>query len=368
MNHKNLDEILQQYIDRFDELNARDGNDEGYKWRAESWFKSQWDIDAIDFPKMFISAMKETSNLIDNATVQPIGGIRMLLKQDDEIEFVRACFKKLFSEDNGDIDQRQNRVDEFIEEINSHIEKYVSGSWKYPQSRGSVIYYLNLWRPEENYIFKSTEATNWANCIEYGDDFGSGTSFSLKKYYRMCDELLEELKKREDLLELNTQRVAADAKGFDDQLHILVYDVIYCANTYLFYNDIHIEKTSTKERIHKASVRDKIEKIQEDIAEKQHQIQKLGELLPLPDLTGKTVNHKAFGQGTVDAITNGMLLISFGAGEKKFKYPDAFSAGFLQIDNQEYTELFQSNANIEKQRTDLEKQIKNLEYEIKRVE
>jgi hypothetical protein len=129
---------------------------------------------------MFIKSMQEISNLIDNATVQPIGGIRLLLKQEKEVEFVRQSFRNLFCEDGGDLDKRQERIDEFIDTVNAKIEKYVNGSWKYPQSRNSVIYYLNLWKPEENYIFKSTEATAWANCIEYGDDFGSGKSTLLE--------------------------------------------------------------------------------------------------------------------------------------------------------------------------------------------
>ena len=90
--------------------------------------------------------------------------------------------------------------------VNARIEKYVSGSWKYPQNRNSVIYYLNLWKPEENYIFKATEAVAWANCIEYGDDLGSGKPFSLKKYYKMCDELLDEIKDNQELLNLHAKR------------------------------------------------------------------------------------------------------------------------------------------------------------------
>lgn len=89
MDRENLNKILEQYIARFDELNEISGNDEGYKWRAESRFKKYWNLEAPDFAEMFINSMQETSNLIDNATVQPIGGIRLLLKQENEVESVR---------------------------------------------------------------------------------------------------------------------------------------------------------------------------------------------------------------------------------------------------------------------------------------
>lgn len=155
---------------------------EGYKWKAVTIFQKYWDIESDNFPQMFADALKDTSNLIDNATVQPIGGIKMLLSHEEEVEFVRAAFDELFSDDNGDLEDRNDRINSFMDKINKKIDTYVSGSWKYPQSRASVIYYLNLWRPEENYIFKSTEATDWANCVEFGGDFCSGVTFSLAEY------------------------------------------------------------------------------------------------------------------------------------------------------------------------------------------
>ena len=85
MNTHNLNLIFEQYISHFAELNDVDGNDEGYKWRAESCFVEHWDIDAEDFVSMFKASTKEMSNLIDNATVQPIGGILLLLKQPNEV-------------------------------------------------------------------------------------------------------------------------------------------------------------------------------------------------------------------------------------------------------------------------------------------
>lgn len=143
VNHENLTKIIEQYVSRFDELNARDGGDEGYKWRAETCFKRHWDIDAEDFPEMFRLAMSETSNLIDNKTVQPIGGISNLLKNPEEIEFVRTCFRHLFSEDEGNLTARQDRIETFMEKVNSRINKYNPGTWKYLQAFNNVLYYLN---------------------------------------------------------------------------------------------------------------------------------------------------------------------------------------------------------------------------------
>ena len=44
-------------------------------------------------------------------------------------------------------------------------------------------------------MFKSTEAKAFADCYEFGEDIGSGQTFRLDVYYRMCRELVDEIKK-----------------------------------------------------------------------------------------------------------------------------------------------------------------------------
>lgn len=330
MYEKNLSSILEQYIKRFDELNDPNGDDEGYKWRAVSCFKEHWNIDATDFTTMFKNSIKDLSNLIDNKTVQPLGGILMLLNHPEEVEFVREAFRKLFSDDYGDIDARQGRIYDFMEAINARIEKYASGSWKYPQQINNVIYYLNLWRPEDNYIFKATEATDWANCIEFGEDFGSGETFSLRKYYRMCDELLNEVSKNSEIIKLHSARFKKEARGYDDQMHILVYDIMYCSYHHGFYTSAVAATTSTKKRIENAKLRLACEQEKlrlEQLTSRKENI--ISELKTTIDLTGIQVSHKLWKSGTVLTHCANGLEIEFAIGIKKFQYPNAFIDGFL---------------------------------------
>lgn len=333
MNATNLQLILDQYINQFDYLNDVDGHDEGYKWRAESCFVAHWDIDAEDFPAMFKAAMSETSNLIDNATVQPINGITMLLKHNDEVEYVRECFRDLFSDDGGNLEARLDRIDAFIQKINVKIDQYAHGSWKYPQKRNDVIYYLNLWRPEENYIFKATEATDWANCIEFGDDFGSGESFSLAKYYRMCDELLAAVSQNDEIMRLHSLRFEKEAFGFDDELHILVYDIMFCAHNYNFYNKAVISTTSAKARVNLAKTKEKIAMLEETLRQTKEELDVAQSKASVPiEMVGQMVTHKVFKEGKILAQIGDVQLIAFGVGEKKFQFPQAYIGGFLKAD------------------------------------
>ena len=364
MHKKNLSLIFEQYIKRFDELNDPNGDDEGYKWRATSCFKEHWDIDATDFTAMFKNSIKDLSNLIDNKTVQPLGGILMLLNHPEEVEFVREAFRKLFSDDYGDIDARQARICDFIEEVNAHIEKYASGSWKYPQQINNVIYYLNLWRPEDNYIFKATEATDWANCIEFGEDFGAGETFSLRKYYRMCDELLNEVSKNSEIIKLHSARFKKEARGYDDQMHILVYDIMYCSYHHGFYTSAVAATTSTKERIKNARIRVDSEQKEMELKQLTHEKDLITAALEKPiDLTGTEVYHKLWKVGKVVTHSANTLKIEFSIGLKKFQYPQAFMDGFLIEKDSNLLKKIEKECQQLETLKRLDKQIKNAENE-----
>ena len=101
-------------------------------------------------------------------------------------------------------------------------------------------------------MFQAGPAQSWANCVEYGDDFGTGKKFSLEKYYKMCDELREELLDREDILNMHGKRMAREAKGFDDQLHLMVFEVQSCAESCQLYAGMGLGRVSKKERIQRA--------------------------------------------------------------------------------------------------------------------
>ena len=363
MNKTHLNKILEQYIERYDELNEIDGHDEGYKWRAEACFKENWNVDAEDFPTMFKNSFKDMNNLIDNSTVQPVGGILMLLNHQEEIEIVRECFKGLFSEDNGDLELRQHRIDNFTHKINERIEQYVQGSWKYPQQRNNVIYYLNLWKPEDNYIFKATEATEWANCIEYGDDFGSGNSFSLKKYYKMCDELLEELKHNETIMHLYNERMKT-IDNFNDNGHILVYDIIYCAKAYNLYKNIPtLKKLSTKQRMKLAELSEKREFLLEKFTELSLELEKISSEISLPDVSGEKVTHAKWGSGTVITCSGNIVEVEFADRVKKLQYPDSINK-FLIMSNNKYSALFSEYMQNKEEKQALERELNCVKREL----
>lgn len=373
MNKKNLSLVFEQYIENFDYIIDPETHNETYKWKAVQQFQKAWNIDAEDFADMFKKAMSEKSNLLDNSAVYPNSGILSILSKEGETEYIRQCFADLFEKDDGDLDVRQNRLEMFIERINQKIDEYAIGNRSY-QTMNSAICYLNFMYPKENYFYKASEAKDWANCIEFAEDFGSGENFSLKKYYKMCRELLDEINKNEELQKVHLSRfekirdhyiIEDEFKALDN---ILVYDIIYCVHTYNFYSKAVIATTSTKERIKRAELNQKCETIALQIAEAEA---RCGEILTENsdnmDLIGKVVRHKIFKEGTVVSQTDEFLEISFPSGVKKLQFPFVFVKGFLKSDDEDVMAFAIKKDELVSEYKDLEDTIKKLKRELEKT-
>ena len=216
---------------------------------------------------------------------------------------------------------RQKKAEASVQTINERIEIYWSGSHKYPQSMRSALLFLTMRFPAENYILFWSRAYNWANYAEYGDDFGSGASFSLPKFYRMCDEIREEIENSPELQQCNKKRMESARVHLNDNYHTLVYDIIYCATCYGLYKDIPTyEGASVKKRIERAAERAELERLKEKVtaAEKLLAEHKALESLPL-NMTGHVVISKSFGSGTVTNQTPDRITVSFATAEKNSK-------------------------------------------------
>ena len=357
MNEKNLEKVLNQYIERFEEFDDPDSHNETYKWQAVAHFQEHWDIDAEDFPAMFKEATAETSVLLDGGSILPRSGILYLMKQEDEAEFVRECFKNLFAEDNGDLLARQNKVEAFVENINSHIVKYHSG-YKYPQSFNTAMVYLNLWNPTENFFYKYTLAKDWQYCVEFGDDFGSGSNFSLQKYYKMCEELLSVLPKYETLIDKYNHRTEV----FDDQMHILVYDIMHCAEAYGLYAGMALKKKD-KEELARIAER---ERVRAEIQKREDELSSLEEKELLEyDLTGYSLKHRKYGMGKVLSCKDDMMEVEFANSMKKFACVESIAKGFFLMDNVDIVNDLKYTYEVTAQMDKIKREIwvLNLQYE-----
>ena len=319
MHKDNLNLILQNYIDRFDQLDQG----ETYKWVAVQHFQKNWNIDADDFGTMFKNSVVATYNMISNSRVQPTSGIIELAKHENDT--VREMFRTLYADDGGDLTARQNRIDDFVAQAESMLQKYAPGKWRFKQDVRTVITYISLRHPDDNFIYKATPAHTFTKYVDYINDFGSGSNFKLGNYYRMCEQLVQAINENSDLIAVNRKRFD-ETTWPDVEHHILASDIIYCASNYTLFGNIELPKFDKKSVTEKAKQnrnRDldaKLNKIQTDL----NDIFEEKEMMDPIVLTGVTVQHKKFGNGVIIDHDNNVITVRFNLGDKKLGLPDAF--------------------------------------------
>lgn len=368
MYRERLEAILTEYVRRFDEMNERGKNkpDAGYKWRIMDSV-SQLNLEADDLLLEFESLADNTNKLMESSRVQPTGGITLLLHHDEEVDFVRKEFKNLLAPDDGDIDDRQYRVQTFIDDINRHLQIYMEKIGVYKQTLNSAIGYLSLLRPDENYFYRPSTAENWAMSIMFSEDFGRAKSFSLRKYYKMCDELLDALADFPEVLSLHEKRMKEQEIKTDDKLHMLVYDIMYCTDAYHLDPNRKTEgkKMTVKERLSLAVKREEEDRLKARRDIVTSRLDALNQDVELPDPSGMTVQHKRYGTGSVTACADGRIEVSFSSGVRKFQFPDAFARGFLSTEDPANMEKFRSSADVLTEKRSLEMELVRLEDSLK---
>ena len=358
-----IERAIQAYIEDFDCNNRRDGislRDETIKWSAAANFAQNWDIDAEDMLAMWKRCTKQA--FIDNRHNHPSQGITLLLKHPSEVEGVRKVFRTLFDTGVVEVEEKWDRILKFMEFINGRLAELYPNSSIYLQTKESVLTYLNLWDPDHNYRYKPAPANNWASYIGV-TDWESGQRFSLRKYYKMCDEIQEVVKSHQELQRVHRQRFENGEPDCDKELHILTFDVLYC---FWGYEDARREAL---EEYQEAMRQQHINDLEEQLKSINKEIQIKANAVTFPNCVGLIVFHKKFGTGIIDEFIDNRITVDFEtAGSKMFQFPDAFIGGFLKPEDDSLMEQLKRNDQIEKDLIILQGQVKQIEAELSLVD
>ncbi len=373
MNTDHLHQIFSNYIKRFAELNDKE-HGEYYKWRIADRFRNEMDqaLDSSDgeFSGKLYELRKLTENFIDSYT-QPFYGLVKFAEREPKT--VKEMFRELFSDDGGDLALRQKKVQSFIKKSHELRDEYYPDSFLYSDDMHSVTGYLFLYDPDRNYIFKASHALNFADCVEFYDDWGTGENVSLEIYYRMCDQVVEEIKRCKELLEINSRRYEIsildreDPFYTDPENHILAFDIIYCSSAYGLFDGITFKKPSSKERL---IIKDRKERAKElfDALEKAREkdqiLQTAKEYVNSIYKAGATVLHEKYGTGTVKQNNGSNITVYFpDAGEKNFGTIAAAEKGIIKTEADgygekiaEYREYLKNDQSIRRRLTSAEKE------------
>ena len=344
MNRKSLNQLFDAYIQHFETLNDST-NDESYKWGAIVDFQKAFDLTVSDdaLPGMLKEAKEATANLIDSYT-QPFSGLVELAKREPEA--VRSMLTALLEDDGGDLVARQEKIDTFLEECDRLIEEYFPGSHLYKNDQRSAMAYLFLNDPDTHYLYKATECKYLADCVGFYDDWGTMANFKIDIFHRFCDELIEEIKTTPALIATHQSRFAATKRPMfeDEMLHVLVFDLIYCAHTYNLYTGLSFDKVTSADRKLYQERKAKAEELAIALRKVEDEIVLLDEARTYfgkAITSGAAVTHKMFGPVDVEGIADGFvsLKIQKNGEVKKFGLLNCIAGGFVKIDVPDFDEM-----------------------------
>ena len=363
MNENHIQQIFKQYIDNFEMLNDAE-HDESFKWQVAKKFRPMMDAALNSSNEEFSSKLKEvrnsTYNLIDNYTQPFLGLVKFAEKNSQTSETVKEMFRKLFANSNAGIEEKQMAVSDFLKQSHELRDKYYIDSYLYKDDMHSVTSYLFLYDPDNNYIFKSSHALVFADCIEFYDDWGSGDSVKLDVYYRMCDWIASEIKKSPEILKTDASRFAngwgVDPQTFatDKEKHILVFDLIYCCSTYGLFSGIDFSRLKAKEKQLIVEKSEKARKLFEELKLAQANMQSLQEALAYLDMVfvaGANIQHKKYGSGLITNKDGNIIEVEFANGEKK-----KLGTSLLVANNIAELEVDEYPENVEKYKEILKKE------------
>ena len=372
-----LQQLFDSYTEKFETFNNAEHR-ETYKWAAASHFQKYWDLDAEHFGEMFKVAFEDSGNQIDVPSFQPIGGVLFLCKQNTEtMETVREAFRRLLEPDGNDLEERQKRVEQFVTDMNTTLQRTAPDKWKYHQDISSALLYLALSDPDENYMYRENECKLFADYLGAGAEVFKNDALDLTEYYRFCDNVTAELLQQGDLLQMVDEALETEADNMDDSSitevdgdrHLLVYDLIYCARNFQLYDEELFsgyngkrpgagdEETDQEEK----KIRNQIR----TLSRRSSTARKNREALAFPRLEGEKVTHLRYGAGTITAQEDKYLTVTFErAGAKKFVMPEALTKGFLRGLPEEALDLCKTIAELDETIQKTQREIELLHIEL----
>ena len=196
-------------------------------------------------------------------------------------------------------------------------------------------------------MYKATQSQVMADCIEFYDDWGTGDNIKLDVYYRMCDEILAEIKNCPELLATNQSRydgrllMEPGELHADSQLHILLFDIIYCSHVYNLFDGITFARPKSKEKQLIIEQKNKAKALQEAYEEAKNKADLLNKALQYFVSTIREVGivkHKIHGDCDVLSVDEKYirLRVKKSGEEKKLGLAIAIANGIIKLDTPEF--------------------------------
>lgn len=230
LDYKLLDRIIVAYKKQFDSYRS----EELYKWKAIKCFRDNWDINAHDFADMLDRSLSGASNLLNSFNYFPKGMIVGFAEKEPNV--VREMFRYLFNEEVSLID----RYKEFVRLSEELLSKYWEVGRNHYQDKHAISTYLSFMYPNKYYVYKATVARSVAtylkvdiSCKDKDLTREEKQANELRKYFNLCDDVLNYILDDKELLELSSTNLGDDCY-LDESYHTLAWDIVYFGGTIFF--------------------------------------------------------------------------------------------------------------------------------------
>ena len=155
-----------------------------------------------------------------------------------------------------------------------------------------------------------------------------------------------EIKATPALVATHQSRFAAAKQPMyeDEALHVLVFDLIYCAHTYNLYNGLSFDKVTSADRKLYQERKAKAEELAIALRKVEDEIVLLDEARTYfgkAITSGVAVTHKMFGPVDVENVAEGFvtLRIQKNGDIKKFGLLNCIAGGFVKVDIPDFEEM-----------------------------
>jgi len=244
---------------------------------------------------------------------------------------------------------------EKIADFFKRCDELSKDSFLFKQNSHSVSALLFLNDPDHHYMYKATQSKAFADCVEFYDEWGSGDNIKLDVYYRMCDELVSEIKNCKELLDVDASRFDGRLKinggdlHPDTEKHLLAFDIIYCSTVYDLYGGVSYTKRDMKEKQAFISNKAKAETLKQELDKAKADMDALIEVkaaLESMIVVGDTINHVRNGVGTVKKWDGNHITIAFPEKEAVFGFMTLIANNLITVDKPGFAEKIAENRDI----------------------
>ena len=366
MNQENLHTLIDRYEQNYYMVNNQE-HDEKFKWEAVQCFRNVWfenEKKALPFSERFNQATKKCSLLINNSMVSPTNGIvKMAEQRPEEIEHL---FQDVLFAPYDSISELQSHMDTFLEETEKIRQDLFPRFYRYKQDRHAVSCYLSFFAPEQHFIYRYSEAEDFARYIEFGKDLGSGANFNLEYYYEMAGLVAQALREHTSLMEKYEKLLKDDPDYYyDTSLHLMAFDLMYCCRCYNFYEGLqHKAKKESIRAYSQKELREQEEaQRQIEIRALENQIQalevRISEYRDL-SLLGVEVTQMKYGKGVVIAQQDENITVQFENNRAGYIINKKYPMRPRFEDDEEIVNAYTEFAELKKQKESLEKELQRL--------